>query len=403
MTDFLQPVVACEQVFDLLRRHGFVLWVVLPAMVVVQGLVPFFQPTCAAGVADASFIFLAGVLIYHLHVESQTWTLAKTMPLGPEMVVLRQFGVLRKRRRLVAFGILEIFSLYNDFTFPLMTLQCGASLTEKWADAWTKRFGADSTIVMLVRQVSFTTVALTCALATLAFGLCGLIRAYNTHPAALGPVLRTSQDYAAMNLASVSHVGQGPEAFRLPGPECIEIAGMAESCGMPSVAMLYQEVGMQRRHIYDQKGGALESARLRENILFGKANKEDLADTELRDAEEQRRVDDALQQNVVCLLFGGKILLCNITQIWLQAMFLEMAFDRLGSEAKVKFVARVCISTTHTVSRLMTCARVDASTVILSFLSMACLSWAIVKVVFIFICPSHSWAIIGGCADTAIQ
>mmetsp|Transcript_68481 Transcript_68481/g.222903 ORF Transcript_68481/g.222903 Transcript_68481/m.222903 type:complete len:430 (-) Transcript_68481:222-1511(-) len=381
-----------NSLLECLQQQAILLWVVLPIFALFQGLIPSLRPTCSSGVADVSYIFVVFAVGAYTFSEAQAWSSTKALASAPEMMVLRTFGVLRARKWLFLFGMLEIINLYNDLTFPLLSYHCQGELTQKWAASLAQQVGPDHFGVVLLRRIHVWHLSAFCTVASVLVGLHGLFKLLNFQFISEGHYAQSSSQYTPMTMAS------SDGDCRIPGEDCMQISYVAEYAGVPSVARLSQEIGLQRRYVFDAKeslGGALGSARIREGVLFGKLNRESIH--ELRDAEQQERVDDALSLNLRSFLVG-KVIIGNVLQMWMQVMFLQLAFDKLGGEARGKLVARIALSVTHVIFRTwFKMVKCDCCALALASFAVSVAVWACVKAYFVFTCPSHEWHLLAGC------
>lgn len=378
-----------------LRARAVMLWAVLPVLAALQALTPSLQPTCAAGFSDVSLALASALLIVHHGImESQAWVSARSLATGPELIVLRTYGVLRKRRWLVLVGLLEDLSLYNDLTFPLLAFECRAELSERWAASWARLPILGHLAVLALRALRFWGACGLCAAAVLAAALPGLCRL----------LAATPSDFVQYTAPTTTPASDLLEEQRLTGESFVALARHAEAAGMPSVAHLCGELALQRRWVFDAKedlGGARGAARARESVVFGKAPSEVLAKHELRDEEMRARVDTAGAAHAFATLVG-KLLLGSVVQLWLQVSFFELAYNSLGAEARIKLAARIALSVLHLAARLKaTPFRLGAPALALASLACALTGWAVLKVFYGFTCPSHVWEVPQGCVEVA--
>jgi len=289
-------------------------------------------------------------------------------------------------------------NLYNDLTFPVLAHECRADLTDQWAASWKSVPLLGSFVVDSLFYLRFWGASALLAAAAVLTGLVGACRLLDAPPHA-GHDVRTAM--TAPQYAQMLPVGCGPDGVpeRRPGRYLVALAGSADNAGVPSAAMLCQEIALQRRWVFDAKdeeGGALESARVRESVVFGKLNRESLDEHELRDRRSQADVENGLLENLR-ELWGGRMLVGNMLQLWLQATFLQLAFGRLAYEARIKLILRIAVSGLHLFARATsTTFRFGCAGTFYVSLSLLMVAWAFAKAYFAFTCPSHVWDLASG-------
>ena len=97
---------------------------------------PSWRASCEKGFSNFSLVLLIVVGLHHLYSENCAYTALTSLLSQPEMVIMRHFGVVRRRKYLVAVGICEAFLLFTDVTFPFVARECDDILTENWKTAW---------------------------------------------------------------------------------------------------------------------------------------------------------------------------------------------------------------------------------------------------------------------------
>ena len=112
-------------------------WVLLPLGIVAwEWAAPSWRASCEKGFSNFSLVLLIVVGLHHLYSENCAYTALTSLLSQPEMVIMRHFGVVRRRKYLVAVGICEAFLLFTDVTFPFVARECDDILTENWKTAW---------------------------------------------------------------------------------------------------------------------------------------------------------------------------------------------------------------------------------------------------------------------------
>lgn len=86
--------------------------------------------------SNFSLVLLLMVGLHHLYSELCAYDSLTSLLSQPEMVIMRHFGVVRRRKYLVTVGICEAFLLFTDVTFPFVARECDDILTENWKTAW---------------------------------------------------------------------------------------------------------------------------------------------------------------------------------------------------------------------------------------------------------------------------
>jgi len=381
-----------------LRAHATFTWVVLPLLAFAQVVLPILRPTCSKGFSDVSLL-AAVALIFgsHFVMESQAWGSAKSLASEPEMVVMRTYGILKRRRWLVFIGLLEAINFYNDLTFPILAYECRSDLTERWAESWATAPLVGPIAVSVLHTLRFWGLSAICVVFVIVVGLTGLISLFGVSAGSLGlydgaPVRPTS---------SGSAYGQ-QEPPRLSAYALVNLARHSEGACTPSVACWCTELALQRRWVFcpkEELGGALGAARARESVIFGKAKPESLEQYELRDKEVLDRVD-AAGSMYSCAVLIGKVLIGGALPLWLQANFFQLAFDVLGPEARLKLTVRVALSAFHVAARLMAAPfKTGLLGIFVSVVGLFATVWAALKVGYGLACPDHVWMLFQGCMD----
>ncbi|CAE8588041.1 unnamed protein product [Polarella glacialis] len=367
-------------------HHAALTWVVIPLFAVVQGVVPFLQPTCENGFNNWSLLFVFGYVLHHIYAESSSWTAVKELLSLPEITIMRQFGVLRLRRRMVFLGLLEGLDFYTDMTFPLMARHCDHVLTETWRRSWQEVPYVGQHLDAIVEVLRFWGIALLCASVNVVLtGLIGLWRMSSTY---------RSADYAFEDIFSTD--GRKTEDKRIGGKAFYTWARSAETAMMPSVASLCEEVGDQKRWKYDpsKKEGATEA---RQNYIHGKIDYAAVAKFELGDAAAEEQVELARQLHYALLLLL-KVFIGNGMSLWLQGSYFALTFETTGNEGKYKVVASMVISALQALVRCTQASiKLGFPGVLLSSLIMSFVAWSFAKVYYAFICPHHMWNLTTGC------
>lgn len=384
----MDPTVIIPSIVSQFQNHAALVWVVVPSFVFVQALIPQLQPSCESGFSNYGLIVVGLVVAHHLHSESRAWTAAKALLAPRELAVMRQLGVLSDRRQLVALGILEDLHLYVDLVFPLLARSCDPALPVQWVQGWHDIPFLGQLITKVVEHLRFWGCA---AILVAGINLAGLLAFAKL---ARGQVTTSSGSlYADRDKATPS--GALP---RLAGEVFFSLAHFSEIAKMPSVAHLFEEMGLQRRWNFDPKsGGAKSVMHVREEIALGKLTEDILQEYELHDHQEFERVNSAGTYFWLATL-AGKVLVWNGLQLWVQVSFLELSFERLGRVALLNVLVGVAMSGVHILGRSARLApRLGCWGFILALLSVMVVTWAASKIFFTFHCQAHQWNLVTGC------
>lgn len=367
--------VVVNEIECLLRNHALLTWFLFPALASLLANCPSLQISCETGYPNWTLIVVAAVEAHHVYAESRIWSALKSLQTEPELIVMRQLGVLRRRRLLVVVGILESVVLYTDIVFPLVARSCDEILTERWHETWklVPLLGRSCAHAILVLR--FWGCALIVSIAVvLVNGLLGLARMV----CCFGK-LKSDEPVTCMVL--------------------LEWANAAETALMPSVALMCEEWARERRYIFATDRDARNATQAREDVVFGKLDRDTAVALEAfqQDVAAHERMAE-LFHFLALLIF--KVFVGKCLQIWMRASFFALTFDSTCSQAKIK-VAASC-----TLSALLALHRVSHSQENLGcvgfpvmLLIAGILAWAGAKVYFAYHCDSHLWNLTTGCIE----
>jgi len=366
-------------------------------LVALQSTVPALRCSPETGFSNLMLGVLALVVLHHAAAESRAWASAKALLTRPELTVLHQLGVLRRRRALVLLGILEDFDIYSSLNFPFLAFVCDAHVHGRWLRSWAPVPLMGQNFVRMLEYLRFWGVSGLLVAAVVLSALMSFFRlrfqecrrADLLHPQANVASGKQSQVFSA-------------DAPRLDGEQFFVLARWAETALMPSVAGLCEEMGEQRRWVYDAKdrtGGALAATKARQSLVFGWDTFDRVKSLELQNEEERIRVDTARKAFFLAVVMG-RTLLGNTAMLWLQASFLQLAFDILGKEAMGKLLVAMAISALQICVRCSsTLARLGCMGALFAVINFAVLAWSCAKIYFAFHCVDHVWGIMTGCVE----
>lgn len=365
------------------QSHASLVWCFLPLFAIAQWLVRPLQPTCEQGYSNYSLIAVAFVVAHHVLAESKAWAAAKGLLARPELTVMHHLGVLRRRRQLVFLGILEDLDIYSCLTFPFVAYSCDLMLTEEWLQSWDQVPVVGQLAVKVFEKLRFWGCAAVLTGLVCLEGVVSIIW--------LGFRSDTLGE-KALEVSQVSYRIQQPP--RMSGEAFFHLARLAENAILLSVAELCKEMAEQRKWVFDAKserGGAVGAAKAREELVFGKTDRETFEKHELQNEDERERVEAAGRAYLVVLLLG-RILLGNVAQLWLQASFFELSFKNIGREACVKLIAGMTISAVQVLSRSGSAAwRLGCLGCCFAAINLGVVVWALAKVYFAYKCEDHVW------------
>lgn len=377
------------------EAHAILVWFLLPLFVLAEFLVPQLQPTPERSYPSVSLVVVALVVAHHIAAESRAWGALKSLQTRPELVVLQQKGVLRRRRWLLLLGIVEDLDMYTDLVFPCFAYICDEAIHGKWLRSWEAIPMVGKTAAKFLERWRF-------------WGVSGLLFAI-AWVGAVAAFLRLScgaeakgleqQNFEETDSDDDAH-GSTPHARRMSGEQYFALARFAETALMPSVSLMCEEMGSQRQWVFDAKsatGGASGAYKARREVLSGRRTLDSLQMFELDNQFERERVDVA-RRVFYALLLVGRTLVGNAMQMWLQASFLALSFGYLGEEASYKTIIGIALSGTQILVR---CATVSSKIGLIGLpfvgLNLFVMSWAVAKVYFAYACEDHVWGIATGC------
>ncbi|CAE6937705.1 PUB49 [Symbiodinium natans] len=355
-------------------RHSFLVWVVLPLCVYSWDvLAPSrFKASCSQGYSLTSLFPLCLVELHYLYAESCAWSAMKALLSQPELVILKQFGVLQYRKWLVLLGLCEGFLLFTDVSFPFVARACDEILTEDWGRAWGDVPMIGQLMASLVAAVRFWGFALLATVAViLTNGVAGLLLCIPFSPD-----------------------GQTGQTGQTTGAEFVAWARAAETAMMPSVAFLAEEMANQKRHLTDysearsDEGAGSFGNKLDPDaaVMFENFNRNLAAHIHFSESAH------------FMLLMLGKILLGRCLQLWIQSSFLALAFHQEAAGAKDKVILGCCLGAVLLLHRaLHSMKMLGCMGLPLLVLIIACVTWAGAKIALAFVCKDHLWNLTTGC------
>lgn len=371
-----------------LRRHAIVVWFAMPAFATAQGLVRLLHPTCAFGYSNYSLIGVVLVLAHHLYAESKAWAAVKLLCTQPELCVLRQLGVLRRRRRLVVLGLLQDLHLYANLMFPLIARGCDLKIAENYQTAWEIVPGIGPLVVWVLEYLRFWGFAIL---------LMGVFVALS--------VGELCHHHAIWPTDAAKRGGDDGGQARMLGSDFVNLARYAEVAFFPSIVALCEEMSERRRHVYVDNDAGTE-VQARRKLTLGRIRAEDFQKMELASNEENDRVVEKQQVHLLIQL-SLKVLTGVILQLWVQASFFELAFDTAGDEAKSKVVAGMLISAVLVfATALRFCdatSKLGCVGVVLFIVCALAIAWTVAKVYFAWVCDDHLWNLSTGCVSLGLN
>lgn len=316
-----------------------------------------------------SLLLLLLVELHHYYSESCAYSALKSLLSQPEMVIMRHFGVVRRRKYLLAIGICEACLLFTDVTFPFVARACDDILTENWKTAWRDVPLVGELAVKMVGTLRFWGFALLSSGAgILVNGVLGLL---------------------CMPFWTRSDLEVSGAAF-------LSWARAAEIAMMPSVALLAEEMANQKRYVVDYKDNPT-ARQARNDFIYGRLDADTA--TMFEDFNQKLAAHVHLLENLhfLALLFL-KIFVGRCLQLWIQASFLAMAFHSEGAGAKDKVVVACLLSSLILLHRAahgmktLGCTGLPVLVLIIGWVV-----WSGAKVAFAFICDDHLWNLTTGC------
>jgi len=333
------------------------------------------RASCERGFSNFSLVLLLMVGLHHLYSELCAYDSLTSLLSQPEMVIMRHFGVVRRRKYLVTVGICEAFLLFTDVTFPFVARECDDILTENWKTAWRDVPMIGDIAVQMVETLRFWGFAvLSSATGILVNGVLGLL---------CMPCWQ-SKDSA------------------LSGTDFVAWARAAETSMMPSVALVAEEMANQKRYVVDYKDNPT-ARRARSDFIYGRLD----ADTATMFEDFNQKLADHLhlvESFHFLTLLLLKIFIGRCLQLWIQASFLVMAFHSEGAGAKDKVVVSCMVGALILLHRAahgmkaLGCTGLPVLILIIAFVT-----WSGAKVAFAFICEDHLWNITTGCVKAHVH
>eukprot|EP00435_Cladocopium_sp_Y103_P027980 s1485_g6.t4 len=287
-------------------RAAFAAWVLLPLGIVAwEWAAPSWRASCEKGFSNFSLVLLIMVGLHHLYSESCAYTALTSLLSQPEMVIMRHFGVVRRRKYLVAVGMCEAFLLFTDVTFPFVARECDDILTENWKTAWRDVPMVGDFAVKMVEKLRFWGFALLCsATGILVNGVLGLL---------CMPFWRSKDSVSGTDFVAWARV-----------------------------ALLAEEMANQKRYVVDYKDNPA-ARKARSDFIYGRLD----ADTATMFEDFNQKLADHLhlvESFHFLTLLLLKIFVGRCLQLWIQASFLAMAFHSEGAGAKDKVVVSCIVS-----------------------------------------------------------
>lgn len=357
-----------------LLQNSLAVWVVFPAIATLQLVLPFLEPSCQDGFNNYALALAIVIIMHYLCVEQSAWQLAKSFISEKELLVLRTIGALRKRRRRFLLGILEMLSFFVDLTLPIIAWHCDSSLTEKWIAAWKEVPAVGPVAVLLVRALRFWGIALLFAcLRVVLTGWLGIVGMWKK-----------------------VHLSKEEES-RISGSTFFGWAQYADMALMPSISLICQEMALERKWKYDEKKSSNEAMEGRAKAVMGKISDRTAWELEIRDHEEEERVEAAGKCHYLFLLLV-KVFIGNIVTLWLLGSFLMISFHQTSLQGRAKIMAGMALSVVSSAWRcLIVTEELGLLGCILSLIMLLFIAWSSMKVYFAYQCQSHIWNLSTGC------
>jgi len=383
----ITPQRAIPQLSWCMQRHALIVWLVLPAWAVIQAYIRKIHPTRVNGYSTQAMLMLVAIEMHHFFTEQQAWELAKSLLLVPELTVMRQLGVLKKRSRLVPLGILESIDLYTDLVFPFLALTCEPGITLQWIRSWQDLPHVGEFISRVVSVLEFWRCAgffVVLIIVTNISYLWNLVGQHQERP----PTERQLSD---------------PEAARVNAEDFFLMARYANMAMMPSVGKLCEEMAAQRRWIFDASKDGADRAQALEDFKKGWKDGATVLRYEQFNQEAQEREEHASKSYFTLLLLMKVVIGC-VAQIYFQGTFFSLSFESTGFQAKIKVLLSMALST---IMACVHCARAAGHlgglgyVIMLFFLIFA--AWTGFRMYHTFYCQSHMWNLTTGCVAEEAQ
>lgn len=352
---------------------GIVTWIAVPLYCLSQLMVPLIQPTCSKGFDNLTLIGVALYEAFYIYSEGVAWVSTKQLLAPPEITILKGYGVLRKRRSYVALGIIESLDLYTDVCFPFIAHACHANLSTKFRHTWLTVPLIGKAVAALVDVIRFWGFCLLFASTNVIIsGFFGLYQMQKTHQ-------------------QVQSNMQAKDRQRISGETFFYWAMAAETANLPSVGMLSEEIAAMNKYQMDVKKDTAAAAVARDKFRHGKATAEDAMYAETVHAEEEAKVTAAGRRHYIILMLV-KVIVGNAFQLWMQSSFFGLTFEVTGTEARVKIIISMLLSTITILVRMkMVVPKMGAVGLPLAGLSMFLVVWAGAKIFFAYKCEHHVW------------
>mmetsp|Transcript_22787 Transcript_22787/g.41452 ORF Transcript_22787/g.41452 Transcript_22787/m.41452 type:complete len:423 (+) Transcript_22787:92-1360(+) len=353
---------------------GLVTWLLVPLYCLSQLLVPPIQPTCSKGFDNLTLIGVALYEAFYIYSEGVAWVSTRQLLAPPEITILRGYGVLRKRRRYVALGIIESLDLYTDVCFPFIAHACSAHLTSRFRQTWLIVPVIGEFVASVVDVIRFWGICLMFAsLNVFVSGFWGLYHMHVTHNHVETTVLASNS------------------TKRISGETFFYWAMAAETANLPSVGMLSEEIAAINKFRYDDTKDTVEVAEARDKAKHGKGTMEAAILAETVRAEEEAKVNAAGNRHYILVMLV-KVIVGNAFQLWMQSSFFGLTFDVTGHEARVKIIISMLLSTITALVRVkMIVPKTGALGMLLAGLTVFLVVWSAAKIYFAYKCESHVW------------
>mmetsp|Transcript_26735 Transcript_26735/g.49077 ORF Transcript_26735/g.49077 Transcript_26735/m.49077 type:complete len:407 (+) Transcript_26735:115-1335(+) len=389
--EYVDPGHAMDVLERHMLQHALVAWIGIPLFVVIEELIPWIQVTCTKGYPPISLLFLAVVEAHHLYTEHMAWNAAKSIPTGPELSVLRTFGVLRHRKRRVLAGMVEGVVLYACCVFPILTWKCDQHLTERYLAEFSSSVVPFVWIAgKTVKYMRFFGLALTLTLINIGFsGVWGITWMYFYN------FTRQQQ------LQSASTAEEKRDAVH--GTTCIRWAYSAQTAMMPSLNAFFEEMAAQKRFtLADPDSMDAKSAmQARIDRVMGRKTNAEAMSAEMVSAADVEKVRKSENLHLFKML-GVKVLVGNVLQMWLLSTYFGLTFDLTAKEMKVKLIVAMVIAFLEAISLMRSPAKHGPLGWLLFLIVWCCIASACAKVYFAFQCDSHLWNVGGGCVPESV-
>jgi hypothetical protein len=273
--------------------------------------------------------------------------------------------------------------------FPLIARGCDLEITENYLTSWGIVPGIGPVVMRVLEYLRFWGLAILLMSVFVALSVGELC-----HHHALWPA------------DAAKRGGDEGGRARMLGSDFVNLARYASIAFFPSIAALCEEMSEQRRHVYVDNDEGTDEVQARRKLVLGRIRPEDFEKMELANNEENDRVVEEQQRNLLIQL-GLKVLTGVILQLWVQASFFELAFDTAGDEAKSKVVAGMLISAVLVFATALRFCDVTSKLgcvgVVLFMVCALAIAWTGAKVYFAWVCDDQLWNLSTGCVSLGLN